>query len=141
MKVIKSEKTEIKEESDIVHARKTGRTMAMEIGFGAADCTKIATAISELARNIFLYAQAGTITVSRVTVEGQKEGVEVVAKDSGPGIDDVDLAMRHGYSTSNGLGIGLPGTKRVMDEFELETESGKGTSIRTVKWISFQLSV
>lgn len=131
---MRSEKVEIKLESDIVLARKAGRELAEELGFGAVDCIKIATAISELARNIFLYAKTGTVTVTQVEVEGRKKGVEVVAEDSGPGIADISKAMRDGYSTSDGLGLGLPGTQRLMDEFELKSETGKGTSIRTVKW-------
>lgn len=134
----KSEKIEIRLESDIVLARKAGREMAEQMGFGPVDCIKIATAISELARNIFLYAKTGMIVVNHIEVKGQKKGVEILSEDSGPGIEDIEKAMCDGYSTSDGLGLGLPGTQRLMDEFEINSAPGKGTSIRTVKWMAIK---
>ena len=131
----KRETIEIRIESDIVLARKAGRDLAADIGFKTIDCVKIATAISELARNIFQYANEGRITICQAMAESSKTGIEILAADSGPGIDDVDLAMSDGYSTSNGLGLGLPGTRRLVDEFEVRSKAGKGTSVRAVKWV------
>jgi serine/threonine-protein kinase RsbT len=128
-------KLEIQNENDIVTARKKGRDIAGEIGFRAVDRAKIATAISELARNIFLYAQGGFILIRVVSDNGTKSGIEIIARDTGPGIQDIDLVMRDGYTTSNGLGLGLPGTKRLMDEFELKSEPGTGTTVRVGKWL------
>jgi serine/threonine-protein kinase RsbT len=129
-------KLEIHNENDIVTARKRGRDIAGEIGFKAVDCAKIATAISELARNIFLYTRGGVILIRVVSDNGTKSGIEIIASDTGPGIEDIDLVMRDGYTTSNGLGLGLPGTKRLMDEFELKSEPGTGTTVRVGKWLA-----
>jgi serine/threonine-protein kinase RsbT len=119
--------------ADIVAARRAGRELAEQRGFKPVDCAQIATAISELARNICLYA--GTGTVYLVTLdEGGRAGIEIVAEDHGPGIADPDLAMRDGYSTSRGLGLGLPGTRRLMDEFAITTSPGVGTTVRARKW-------
>jgi serine/threonine-protein kinase RsbT len=136
MEIVSEKRVEIRDEGDIVVARKTGRDMAQEVGFRAVDCTKVATAISELARNIFLYAQVGTIVIRIVIDEDARKGIQIAARDSGPGIKDLDLVMRDGYTTSKGLGLGLPGTKRLMDDFELESESGQGTEVRVGKWLN-----
>lgn len=125
---------EIRHESDIVTARKMGRDVAIAIGFRAVDCAKIATAISELTRNILLYAGAGTVLVKTVEGVTGRIGIEVTAEDSGPGIQDIDVVMRDGYSTSKGLGLGLPGTKRLMDEFEVASKFGEGTTVKVSKW-------
>jgi serine/threonine-protein kinase RsbT len=125
---------EIAEEEDIVVARQKGRSVAKELGFSVVDQCRIATAISELARNIFLYAGTGLITIQILTSNNRK-GVEVIAQDEGPGIADIKLALLDGYSTSNGLGMGLPGTKRLMDEFEIDSQTGKGTEIIIRKWL------
>lgn len=126
---------EIRRESDIVSARKTGRDVASAIGFQAVDCAKIATAISELTRNILLYAGNGTVLVKAVEAPSGRVGIEVTAEDSGPGIRDIDVVMRDGYSTSKGLGLGLPGTKRLMDEFEVASQQGRGTTVKVSKWL------
>jgi serine/threonine-protein kinase RsbT len=120
-------------EADIVTARQEGRTMGAELGFAGADLTLIATAISELARNIVLYAKQGEITLSKIT-NGHRPGIGVVSRDRGPGIADVTQAMRDGYSTSGGLGVGLPGVKRLMDEFDIASEVGRGTTVSIKKW-------
>jgi len=134
--IIAAETTEtaIATHNDIVVARRIGRDMAAASGFRAVDCAQIATAISELARNICLYAGSGRVSL-RLVEDGGRRGIEVVAEDGGPGIKDIPLAMRDGYSTSNGLGLGLPGTKRLMDDFELQSTVGVGTVIRTRKWL------
>ena len=119
---------------DIVAARRAGRDLAAQSGFKPVDCAQIATAISELARNICLYAGSGRLHL-RVLDDHGRRGIEIVAEDEGPGIADPELAMRDGYSTSRGLGLGLPGSKRLMDEFELTTAVGVGTTVRTRKWL------
>ncbi|HSM57605.1 MAG TPA: anti-sigma regulatory factor [Candidatus Sulfomarinibacteraceae bacterium] len=120
--------------SDIVSARQQGRQLAIDLGFSTSDQALIATAISEVARNIVLYARWGAITFSIVEKNGRR-GMRIVATDDGPGIKDVELAMQDGYSTSQGLGLGLPGARRLMDDFELESEVGRGTTIVMSKWL------
>ena len=123
----------IANDADIVTARQRGRELAATLGFSRTEQTMIALAISEIARNIVSYAQRGRVTL-RGLDEGGRRGVEVVAEDQGPGIADIDLAMRDGYSTARSLGVGLPGTKRVMDEFELVSTLGRGTTVTMKKW-------
>ena len=124
----------IEHESDIVTARQRGRELAAATGFSSTQQTMIALAISEIARNIVTYAHRGRITVGRLD-EGGRRGVLVVAQDEGPGIPDIELAMRDGYSTARSLGVGLPGAKRVMDEFELVSAVGHGTTVTMRKWL------
>jgi serine/threonine-protein kinase RsbT len=119
---------------DIVLARQQGRTMAGSIGFGATDATLIATAISELARNIVMYAQKGEVMIRRVETAHSK-GILIVARDNGPGIRSIQDVLRDGYSTSGGLGLGLPGVKRLMDEFAIESELRQGTTVTVKKWL------
>ena len=118
---------------DVVAARRQGRILAEQLGFSASEATLVATAISELARNIVLYAGTGEIVVARVD-DGGRFGVAIVARDRGPGIADVRLAVNQGYSTSGGLGLGLPGVRRIMDEFEIDSEVGRGTMVKVIKW-------
>ena len=118
---------------DVVSARRQGRILAEQLGFSVSEATLVATAISELARNIVLYAGRGEIVVGRVD-GSERCGIEIVASDSGPGIADTALATNAGYSTSGGLGLGLPGVRRIMDEFQIESEPGKGTKVKVVKW-------
>ena len=124
----------IERESDIVAARQKGRELCAELGFPNTDRTLVATAISEVARNIVRYAQRGEIVLDRTEARG-RVGIEVVARDSGPGIADIDLAMRDGFSTGQSLGLGLPGAKRLMDEFELVSAPSAGTTITMRKWL------
>lgn len=123
----------IQRESDIVLARQAGRQLAAQLGFSMTDQTLIATAISEVARNIVVYAQEGEIVLLRAE-DGVRIGIQVTAIDQGPGIDNKDLAMRDGYSTKNSLGLGLPGARRLMDDFALESEVGRGTTVTMKKW-------
>jgi serine/threonine-protein kinase RsbT len=123
----------IANEADIVTARQKGRELAVAGGFSMTEQTLIATAISEVARNIVEYAERGEIALSVVERNGRC-GLVVVAEDHGPGIEDPSLAMRDGYSTGNSLGMGLPGAKRLMDEFNLDTGVGRGTIITMKKW-------
>lgn len=120
-------------DADIVAARQQGRALAAQLGFGATDLTLIATAISELARNIVLYARRGEI-VLRAVEDGHRRGLVVMARDEGPGISDIPQAMQSGYSTSGSLGLGLPGVRRLMDEFDIVSEVGKGTTVMVKKW-------
>lgn len=123
----------IRSESDIVLARQNGRSIAVEAGFSGSDLTVIATAISEVARNIVTYAKKGEIQISPVSDMG-KTGLLIIASDEGPGIADISLALQDGYSTSRSLGLGLPGVRRLMDEFSIDSEVGKGTTVTLKKW-------
>jgi serine/threonine-protein kinase RsbT len=123
----------IRTDADVVTARQEARTMGAGLGFSSTDLTLLATAISEIARNITTYAGEGEVAL-RVLNSEDRQGIEVIATDDGPGIEDVELAMQDGYTTGSGLGLGLPGTRRLVDEFELRTQPGSGTSVRLVKW-------
>lgn len=123
----------VSRDADIVTARQLGRELAAKVGFAGSDLTLIATAISEVARNIISYAENGEILLGTANRNG-RQGLLVVAQDQGPGIPDIDLAMRDGYSTGRSLGLGLPGARRLMDEFEIVSELGRGTTITMRKW-------
>jgi len=123
----------INSDQDIVTARQRGRALATELGFSTGDATLIATAISELARNIVSYARKGEIALKMVN-SSSRQGVLIIASDSGPGIRDIRQAMRDGFSTSGSLGLGLPGVRRLMDEFEITSEPGRGTMVTVKKW-------
>ena len=118
---------------DILEARKHGRELAAELGFSSIDCTLIATAISELARNIVLYAGHGEIRLTRDDRLGST-AIVITASDHGPGIRDVRAALQEGYSTSRGLGLGLPGIKRIMDEFDIQSKPRQGATVTVKKW-------
>jgi serine/threonine-protein kinase RsbT len=121
-------------EYDIVAARQHGRAIATEVGFSASSQTLIATAISEIARNILTYAGRGEVVLTRLDNNG-RQGVEVIATDTGPGIADVEQAMQDGFSTGRGLGLGLPGARRLMDEFDIRSTPGQGTTVTMRKWV------
>ena len=123
----------IRSDLDIVIARTLARDTAKALGFGAIDQARIATAVSELARNIFLYAGSGSINIREIERNGRR-GIEIVCEDKGPGIPNIDLVMRDGYSTSRGMGMGLPGAKRLMDDFEIKSKEGEGTTVTCRKW-------
>lgn len=123
----------IKSDADIVAARAQGRQLADALGFASTDATVVATAISEVARNIVQYAHHGEIRFRTAHREG-RSGIVIVATDEGPGIQDIALVLQPGYSTANSLGLGLPGAKRLMDEFEIASQPGKGTTITMTKW-------
>jgi serine/threonine-protein kinase RsbT len=125
---------EVKSEWSIVAARQAGRTIAKEIGFGSVDQARITTAISELARNIYLYAKKGQICIEKVVLLN-RVGIKVSALDNGPGIKDIRKVMEDGFTTSGGLGAGLPGVKRLMDEFSIDSSVGEGTTINAIKWL------
>jgi serine/threonine-protein kinase RsbT len=124
----------VQSSADIVAARQQGRALAVRAGFSSSNLTIIATAISEVARNIVEYAKEGDVFINVIS-NATKMGVEIVAADQGPGIADVSTVMRDGYSTGKGLGIGLPGARRLMDEFEIASEIGRGTTVTMKKWV------
>jgi len=119
--------------ADIVVARQHGRALAAELGFSTCDQTMIATAISELARNILEYATRGHIAMTLARTD-ERLGVVIEARDEGPGIADLDKALEDGCSMATGLGFGLPGVRRLMDEFDIASELGKGTRVTAKKW-------
>jgi serine/threonine-protein kinase RsbT len=124
----------IERELDIVTARQKGRELAATVGFSQTDQTLIATAISEVARNIVVYAQRGEILLKPLQ-EGERVGVLVIATDQGPGIENLEMAMRDGYSTARSLGLGLPGARRLMDELDVASVPGRGTTVTMKKWV------
>ena len=123
----------IERDGDVVAARQLGRALAAEIGFGRPDQALIATAISELARNIVSYAGCGHVSFTPLTL-GRRRGLRIHAEDQGPGIPDLAAAMTDGFSTGKSLGLGLPGTRRIMDEFDIQSQPGKGVRVTVVKW-------
>jgi serine/threonine-protein kinase RsbT len=126
-------RTAIRADADIVAARQAGRDLAIRAGFGNAESTVIATAISEIARNIVRFARRGEIVVTIINGD-ERPGIRVVARDVGAGISDLDQAMEVGYSTYGGRGLGLPGTRRMMDDFEIHSQPGRGTTVTMTKW-------
>ena len=123
-------------EEDIVTARQRAREISRELGFGAVDQSRIATAVSELARNVLRYARGapGDVRIRALGPAPERVGVEVIVHDDGPGIADVQTAPREGYTTGVGLGLGLPGTRRLMDELTIDTAVGGGTTVTIRKW-------
>lgn len=119
--------------TDIVVARQRGRAKALTMGFSETEATLIATIISELARNVVLYAQQGEILIDNTETKSRR-GIAIISRDQGPGIADVQRALLGGYSTSGGLGLGLCGVRRMVDEFQLESAPGKGTTVSVKKW-------
>lgn len=123
----------ISSDTDVVLARQRGRQLAETMGFSSTEQTLIATAISEIARNIVFYADRGEVVLYEVDARGVP-GIQVVARDVGPGIADIGQAMQDGYTTGQGMGLGLPGARRLMDDFEIESEVGRGTIVTMRKW-------
>lgn len=119
---------------DIVRVRAVVRNAALEMGFSHIDQIRLITAASELARNIKLYAGRGVVSIARLNMPGRR-GLRVDFEDEGPGISDLALAMTDGYTTSRGMGKGLPGSRRLVDDFEIESEVGRGTTVRITKWL------
>jgi len=131
----------VEKELDVALARQEGKRLAQALGFGPTDQACIATSISELATNLVFHAGGGTITLSTIVGANPcdrptgRQGLEMLCEDSGPGIEDIELAMQDGYSTTGGLGGGLPGVKRLMDEFEIESQVGVGTRVVARTWL------
>ena len=126
-------RVQILSSADVVQVRQRGREFAASAGFSSGDQTVIAVAISEIARNIVSYAKRGEVILQLVT-NGERQGVTIIAQDDGPGITDVARALQDGFSTSGGLGLGLPGARRLMDDFEIKSASGVGTTVTMTKW-------
>lgn len=124
----------IDREDDLILIRKTVRDQATAIGFGLTDTTRVVTAASELARNVYHYAGRGVMHWKLILADGRR-GLELVFEDRGPGIPDINQAMQEGYTSSKGLGMGLPGTRRLMDEMVVHSELGKGTVVTIKKWV------
>lgn len=125
----------IESPADVVTARQQGRALAAKLGFTGTDLTVIATAISEVARNILEYARTGEILIDQVYKPNGTRGLGITAVDKGPGIANVSLAMQDGFTTGRGLGLGLPGARRLMDEFEIHSQLGQGTRVIMKKWL------
>jgi serine/threonine-protein kinase RsbT len=128
-----TERIEVTTDQDVVRVRQLVRTVAVAVELSLVDQTKLVTAASELARNTLVYGGGGTVEVDRID-NGRRSGIRVVFADQGPGIADLDLALTDGYTTGAGLGLGLSGARRLVDEFDIDTEAGKGTSITVTKW-------
>jgi serine/threonine-protein kinase RsbT len=124
-------------EADIVAARQRAREVARALGFGSVDQSRITTAVSELARNVVRYATAGRgeVHIRELGTPIRGIGMEIVVRDEGPGIEDVEAAMREGFTSGHGLGMGLSGTKRLMDEMEIDSVPGRGTTVTIRKWL------
>ena len=133
MSVVKTETLELRNEQDIVLARQAVRRLSQACGFSLVDQTKMVTAASELARNTVVYGKGGTVTWELLDGEGRR-GLRLTFADNGPGIPDLELAMTDGWTSGSGLGMGLSGAKRLVNEFELDSEPGKGTRVAIVRW-------
>jgi serine/threonine-protein kinase RsbT len=133
MGVAAASRLELGSEQDIVRARQAVRKLAQECRFSLVEQTKLVTAASELARNTLIHGGGGYMTMAQVE-EGVRHGIRLVFEDSGPGIADLSLAMTDGWTSGNGLGLGLSGSKRLVDEFEIDTAAGGGTRVTIVKW-------
>lgn len=133
----KSEKIYIEDELSIIYANHIVLSHVKELGFGIIAQTKIITATSELARNIEKYSKNGVVFIEHIEKDGQL-GIRLTFEDYGPGIADIDAAMQDGYSTAGGMGLGLPGTKRLMDEFQICSKVGRGTIVTIVKWVDWR---
>jgi serine/threonine-protein kinase RsbT len=134
MEVIQEGRVRIDGEGDIVAVRKVIRRITMEVGFALTDVTRIVTAASELTRNIYRYAGSGFVDWV-ILASNSNKGIELVFTDYGPGIEDINKAMEPGFTTSNGMGLGLPGAKRLMDDMDIRSEPGKGTTVSVKKWL------
>ena len=124
----------IASDADVVTARQQARELAARLELTSTDQTLLATAISEVARNITTYAVSGEVELSVIRDDGGREGIRVIARDEGPGIENVDLALQDGFTSGNGLGLGLPGARRLVDDFHIETAPGRGTTVTLVMW-------
>jgi serine/threonine-protein kinase RsbT len=131
--VLKSELHPIATADDVVRVRQVARLWAAELKFSLVDQTKLVTAASELARNTLEHGRGGAVRVEQVE-NGIRRGVKLVFEDNGPGITDINLALRDGYTTGNGMGLGLSGSKRLVNEFDIKSEPGRGTTVTIIRW-------
>jgi serine/threonine-protein kinase RsbT len=128
-----SDRITVASDQDVVRVRQLVRTVAVSVKLSLVDQTKLVTAASELARNTLVYGGGGTVDVERVE-NGRRAGIRIVFRDEGPGIPDLNLALTDGYTTGGGLGLGLSGARRLVDEFDIDTAVGQGTRITVTKW-------
>lgn len=133
MALLKHETLPVKTTADIVVVRQVARSWAAEIGFGLVDLTKLVTAASELARNTLDYGKGGTVRFESLN-DGPRRGLRLIFEDQGPGIADVELAMKDGYTTGGGLGLGLSGSRRLVNDFEISSKVGQGTRVAITRW-------
>jgi serine/threonine-protein kinase RsbT len=133
MLVRRREVTQLRSDQDVVRARQAVRGLSIELGFGLVDITKIVTASSELARNALQHGGGGTLTMEEIE-DGIRRGVRLVFEDQGRGIPDIARALQDGYTTGTGMGLGLGGSRRLMHEFDIQSEPGKGTRVTVVRW-------
>ena len=129
-----AERIAIESDGDVVTARQRARALAIELEMASTDQTLLATAISEIARNITTYAERGEVMIDVVRDSRGRRGVRVVARDDGPGIENLERALTDGYTTGGGLGLGLPGARRLVDDFDIQTAPGEGTTVTLIKW-------
>ena len=132
MAIARSERRPIREAHDVVSTRQAVREWAVAVGFSLVDQTKIVTAASELARNTLIYGGGGTVELQELN--GPRRGIRLVFEDAGPGISDIDVVMKDGYTTGGGLGLGLGGAKRLSNEFEISSQPGAGTRVSITRW-------
>ena len=135
MLTARSEQVAVREQHDIVNVRQVVRSWSLSLGLGLVDLTKLVTAASEIARNTVEYGGGGTLQIEELR-DGLRQGMRLVFEDQGPGIPDIDRAMTDGYTTGTGMGLGLGGTKRLVDEFEISSTPGAGTRVSITKWKS-----
>lgn len=128
----------LRQETDIIVARKFAKDLAASLGFGLLEQVQLATAVSELARNAIQYAGGGELALNAM-IDGNRSGLELICEDHGPGITDLDLVLAGGYSTGHGLGRGLSGSRALLDEFSVDTAPERGTTVRGLKWLSRRL--
>jgi serine/threonine-protein kinase RsbT len=133
MAVVRDEQVSVRGEEEVVRVRQLAREWAISLGFGLVDQTKIVTAASELARNTVIYGGGGTVRLQALN-DGSRRGLRLTFEDKGPGIADIQLALKDGYSTGTGLGLGLSGAKRLMSEFEIDSTPGQGTRVAVTRW-------
>jgi serine/threonine-protein kinase RsbT len=129
----RADRIDVASDQDVVRVRQLVRTVAVAVKLSLVDQTKLVTAASELARNTLVYAGGGAVEITRVD-NGRRQGIRIVFADQGPGIADLDLALTDGYTTGSGLGLGLSGARRLVDEFDIETAVGQGTTVTVTKW-------
>jgi serine/threonine-protein kinase RsbT len=132
MAVVSTETVPVLSEADVVTVRRRVRETTAQLGFGLVDQTKVVTAASELARNTLIHGKGGEMTME--TLNGPRTGLRLIFQDKGPGIRDIDLALRDGFTTGSGLGLGLGGAKRLVNEFEVNSRPGEGTKVMVVRW-------
>jgi serine/threonine-protein kinase RsbT len=133
MSILKREVVPLKSSNDVVFARQKVRQRAVELKFSLVDQTKLVTAASELARNALDHGRGGTMTMEEV-INGARSGLRLIVEDQGPGIADIEQALKDGFTTGSGMGLGLGGSKRLVNEFSIESEVGRGTRVTVVRW-------